>query len=315
MVQITKENYKDIPALILDNGTLKLTFLPEYGGKLASMIDKRCNRELLLQTPNEKYLVQPYDGDYTTGECSAFDDMFPTIDPVAYPDFPWKNAVMPDHGEVCALPWKYTVDGDSVTMTVSGVRFPYTLTKTVTFEAADRVKITYTAENRSPYPMDYIYAAHLMINVEDGGEILLPEAGKATWGFSRFPAEASYGDKLVWPTVKFSDGTSVDLSKTPAFDIDGNNYKFFLDEPLKAGWCGYRYADGSCFKLHFSPDELPAFCLWVNEGWFHGFRNIALEPCSAPYDRVDIARLHKASSVLPPFGKKEWTLCMECGAK
>ncbi len=57
--------------------------------------------------------------------------------------------------------------------------------------------------------------------------------------------------------------------------------------------------------VHFSHIDLPAFCVWVNEGWFHGFRNIALEPCSAPFDRVDIAGLHGKSSTLGAYEKRQ----------
>ncbi len=306
--------YKDVPAVILSNGVLEAVLLPENGGKMASLKDLRNGREFLLQTDNKVYKPQPYDGDYTQGECSGFDDMFPTIDPVPYPDFPWKGVVMPDHGEVCALRWKCEEMADGLAMRVDGVRFPYYFFKKITFSAENRLRIVYTAENKSAYPFEYIFASHLMLNVEDGGEILLPGADAATWGFSRFPADADYGDKFHWPNAVVA-GKTIPLNKTPKFDLEGNNYKFFLDEPLKAGWCGYRYSDNSVFKLHFSPEELPAFCVWVNEGFFHGFRNIALEPCSAPFDRVDIARLHRKISKLEPYEVRTWTLELEVCSK
>ncbi len=311
---ISESSYKDIPSVLFENEFIRLLFLPEHGGKAASILDRKSGREFLLQAPNTAYRKQPYDGNYTTGECSGFDDMFPTIDPVPYPDFPWKGAGMPDHGEVCALPWQWRRNGDSLEMSVDGLRFPYTLTKRISFIGERRIRIAYCARNRSGYPFEYIYASHLMLNVEDDGEILLPGAGKATWGFSRFPKGASYGDKLEWPIAILPDGR-VSLDRTPELNPDGNNYKFFLEGALNSGWCGYRYPDGTLFRLNFSPKELPAFCLWVNDGSFHGFRNIALEPCSAAYDRIDIARLHGQRSIIAPFGCQEWTLELEISAQ
>ena len=313
-IKIEDALYKDIPAITLTNETLKMVVLPENGGKVASLVELRSGREFLLQTANQSYKKQMYDGDYTQGECSGFDDMFPTVDPVAYPDFPWQGTFMPDHGEVCALKWNYKIRDDSLVLSVDGIRFPYLFAKEISFCRSNRIRVAYFATNKSAYPFDYIFASHLMLNVEDNGRILLPGMDSATWGFSRFPIDGNYGDKIHWPTA-IIDGQQIRLDTTPAFDINGNNYKFFADKPLLAGWCGYRYPDQTEFKLYFSPLELPAFCLWVNEGWFHGFRNIALEPCSAPFDRIDIARLHGKSSVLAPYETRRWTLEMEIVSK
>ncbi len=313
-IRIAKNCYKDISAVSLENGYLSVTILPEYGGKTASVSDNLTGREFLLQAPGNRYRKQPYDGDYTTGECSGFDEMFPTIDPVPYPDFPWRGMVMPDHGEVCALSWHCCAESETILLSVDGLRFPYTLNKRYSFSGSRKLKIEYSAVNRSEYPFEYIYAPHLMLNVEDGGRILLPGVRNATWGFSRFPDGASYGCKLEWPFALLPSG-NVRLDVTPPFNPNGNNYKFFADSPLNAGWCGYQYPDGTMFKLHFSPEDLPAFCIWVNEGWFHGYRNIALEPCSTAYDRIDIARLHDQRCILPPYGRKEWTLELEIASK
>jgi hypothetical protein len=56
---------------------------------MGSLIYKPVNVELLLQRPNERYQLASYDGDYVAqGECSGFDERFPSIDKCFYGGFP-----------------------------------------------------------------------------------------------------------------------------------------------------------------------------------------------------------------------------------
>ena len=107
-VQLT--NYKDIQAVSIENTTVKAVFLPEHGGKMASFQHIKTGREFLVQAPGEAYKALAYDGVYIDAECSGFDDMLPTIDEYVYETYPWKGIKMPDHGEVCGLPWRYELD-------------------------------------------------------------------------------------------------------------------------------------------------------------------------------------------------------------
>ncbi len=84
--------YKDQLAITLESETIAAQFLPGVGAKLCSLIYKPANLELLLQRPAEKYLLAPYDGGYVTeGECSGFDEMFPSIDKSFYEGYPWQR--------------------------------------------------------------------------------------------------------------------------------------------------------------------------------------------------------------------------------
>ena len=115
---ITPSRYKDQPAITLESETIVAQFLPDVGAKLCSLIYKPANLELLLQRPNETYRLAPYDGDYVAqGECSGFDEMFPSIDRSFYEGYPWRGTPIPDHGEVWSLPWTCaTVQKDPISV-------------------------------------------------------------------------------------------------------------------------------------------------------------------------------------------------------
>ena len=101
---ITKSNYKNVFALKLETEYYTALVLPNEGGKIASFFDKRKGKEYLLQNPSKRYLHVGLTDEFEKGECSGFDDMFPTIDPVTV-----GGKEYPDHGEVCRVPFSYEI--------------------------------------------------------------------------------------------------------------------------------------------------------------------------------------------------------------
>src|SRR6266496_2292641 len=144
---VIDSSYKDLAAVTVESEALAAQFLPGSGGKLASLVYKPLGLELLVQRPGETYLKQPYDGDYVAGECSGFDDMFPTIDACFYQAYPWKGTPIPDHGEVWSLPWDREVDRDRLHLTTHGVRFPYRLEKWAAMAGPAALQIDYRLTN------------------------------------------------------------------------------------------------------------------------------------------------------------------------
>src|SRR5665647_2081895 len=97
--------YKNKDSVVLESTRIRAEFIPDPGGKMVSLINKETGYEYLVQRKNEIYSDQPFDGVFVKGECSGFDDMFPTIDVCSYENEPWKGVKMADHGEVLSLPW------------------------------------------------------------------------------------------------------------------------------------------------------------------------------------------------------------------
>lgn len=54
--------YKGLAARVLENDTLRLTFLPQYACKLTSLISKKTKREFLFQAASKQLRVPPYPG-------------------------------------------------------------------------------------------------------------------------------------------------------------------------------------------------------------------------------------------------------------
>jgi hypothetical protein len=309
--KIYQSKYKDVSALTLESDALSVQFLPDYGAKLASLVYKKTGREFMVQDKSTAYKVLEYDGDYGAAECSGFDDMFPTIDRMFYTDYPWKGIDIPDHGEVCSLRWKAEINDDMVYMSVYGVRFPYKLEKWISFKDSNHLSIKYKATNLSAFDMDFLWAAHAMINVEEGGQIFVPyeEGSPVTTVFSADPAFGKYDDKIKWPVAMRRDGKLERLDLTSEKKPDGNTYKVYFDDKIPEGWCAYKYnSDNTILKFMFPTETVPYFCIWVNNGCFHDLHNIAMEVCTGAYDRPDAAKVRGQNSVLKADSEYAWYL-------
>ena len=313
-VSIYESNYKDKKSVVIESDSIKAEFLPGCGGKMVSLLYRGKGKELLVQAPSLNYKEYPYDGNYVEAECSGFDDMFPTIDPVYYEEYPWAGVKIPDHGEVCSLAWDYEMEVDCIRMWVYGVRLPYRLEKVIRFNENGHLRMDYRVQNLSQFDINFLWAAHTMIASEEGAQIILPKNTHpdVTCVFAYDMEFGRYGDKMTWPVTRRRDGRNQDLSATPAVSERGNNYKIYFDRTLPEGWCAYRYhQSGIELTMRFPVEKVPYFSIWMNEGSFHGYHNVAFEPCTGAYDRIDLAKLHQQNSVLPAKGEYIWYLGFE----
>ena len=62
MSRIVTGTYKGEQALVLENDLLKVTVLPGWGSKIASLFFKPAEYESLWQNPAEEYRVTRYGG-------------------------------------------------------------------------------------------------------------------------------------------------------------------------------------------------------------------------------------------------------------
>ena len=79
MSRVTAGMFKDEEAVVIENDRIKVILLPGWGSKLASIVYKPLDRELLWQNPGEVYKKTKYGDCYENGEMSGFDEMFPTL--------------------------------------------------------------------------------------------------------------------------------------------------------------------------------------------------------------------------------------------
>lgn len=300
--------YKGNNCIIMENSRLKITQML-IGSRMISLLDKKTGREFMFQSGSSDYNTGEYDSWYPKYDPVGFDEMFPTIDECYYPDFPWKGIRVPDHGEVWSLTWDYELFKDNIVMYVNGVRFPYKITKRIYFKSDNSIRIEYEAENYSCFDMQFIWAAHPIINIEENSQISIP--GHCNDGFTIISSSGrlgTYGSRFRL-TDKAGDMVNGKIViKARSLKVKDTE-KYFIVNKLNSGKCAIKYpSDGSCLEIGFPVDKVPYLAIWMNEGGWKDALTIAIEPCTAPYDRIDIAKAFNQSSVIKAKSIYKWYL-------
>jgi hypothetical protein len=287
MSAITPAAYKDRPALRVETPALTALFLPEDGGKLVSLTANRDGFEFLCQNPAPTYGRLAYDGSYIESECASWDDMFPTIDPYTPETGEYAGLTYPDHGEVCRLPMTVTAEGESVTLSCTSRLFAVDFEKKITPEADGALALTYTIRNKGREDFPYIWAAHCMMKGSDDLRVETPYAEDAPVAYMFGPdgAESLPRDRL--------------MAYAPGM---GAAYKFYYVDPTDGGFLSATYTQsGHRFEMDYRDcaSAIPYIGIWINNGEFKDYYNIALECASAPYDAPHKAMEKGYCSVLP----------------
>jgi hypothetical protein len=164
-------------------------------------------------------------------------------------------------------------------------------------------------ENSSPFPMPYLWSAHPILRLEEGARIILPEECRlATTGGSLSGRIGSFGHQFSWPICTDGQGNRHDLSLIRSTRAHDSTAYYFTDR-LVHGWCMRYPSLGRTLTLSFPPETIPFLGVIIAEGKVGDPRFLALlEPCTAPFGRLDMAELYTRDSEVQAKGSKEWFL-------
>lgn len=299
--------FNGLAAIHLERDNLRLTMIPAWGGKIASIYDAAREREWMHVNPHFDYRLPTYDADYVADyDVGGFDECFPNIGAGDYPEPPWTGTALPDHGEVWALPWRVEPVRHGVRLNVHGVRLPYHLEKTVTMRGDGRFRIDYRVKNPTPFAMSAVWSSHPIFEVRPGMSLEVPCRRMRVDGGVNFPAVA--GDIISWP-----DHAGMTMERLPEPEAGWAAKLFTVG--LEEGWV--RLADAASnasFRFEFDANLVTHVGLWLNYGGWAGaagappYYNIAIEPCIGVADRLDVALAEGACLDVPANGMREWWL-------
>lgn len=308
--------FNDWSALVLQNDFASLTVLPELGGKIASVKSLITGREFLWQDDSRPYRLRHYGDKYGDYDASGFDECFPTIGECIYPEFPWENVTIPDHGELWCTPWLCELRGETIYLHTHGIRFPYHFEKWVMLSPDDGTyTIAYRVTNLAPYDFQYSWSAHPLFAACEGMRILLPGLPQARLVFAIGDRVAgAFLESYTWPHLRAPSGEAIDYSVVGARTVAAND-KVYADAE---GWCAlHDPRTGDFVALSFSPDDIPLIGVCVNHcGWpLDGVRGywVALEPCTSYPDPLDEAMRYKKNATIPARSSVEWSLTLHIG--
>lgn len=279
--------YKDRPAIAVECNAFSALFLPKDGAKLASFKTKD-GYELLAQAPGDIYRRLGLDSNYIDCECSAFDDIFPTIDPCVINGMDYI-----DHGEVCRREHRYIIENNSVRFQCALNNLNISYEKTV-YIADDTLCIKYMISNHNCFEFPFVWAGHMMFAGEKGAYVV--------------------SDYTVEDETEFMFGKPATLEQAHILEEYGANkeYKYYYTQPKAPIKCGIVYPGmQKQITVEFNNDIVKYLGVWMNPGDLNGMYNLALEPCTALYDNPLKAEKANAASYISAHGKAEFLLKMK----
>jgi len=302
---IRKYIHKNFECITSENDIIKIGVLPQIGGKMIELWDKRTQQQFLLEPQNDSgmYEASTFAKDFSLFDISGFDECFPTVE---------ASDPFPDHGEVWSRPWNYVIHDQSIEMSIQGVNAHYEFKKLMWLEN-NSVHIQYHVVNNMDVPFQFLWSAHPLLHVKSGARIMLPKSVRRVFlNWTSNSNIGSYGDFLQWPLKFKGDGETLDFSVVP--NVTANVAVKCFTDALEEGFAGLYYPETNRTLLFkFDPADIPYVGLWLCYGGWPVDSpkkqfTIAIEPCNGRPDKLQNAIQRRECQVLAPHESKTWHL-------
>lgn len=265
--------YHGLRVVRLENARLAIDVMPELGGKILRIVDKRGDRDVLWHSPR----VEPHRAELH----SNFDDHWPGGWDEAFPGgAPSPNRYgdqLPYMGEL----WTTAATHRIVRNDAGGVELELVLvtpitparwTRRLVLEGDDPVlRISYRLENVGTMPFDYNWGLHPVAAISPQHRFDVPAAlaevdenGGGTLGVK--------GDRYEWPLM---NGMDVRRALGP----DAGCFALHYLTELREGWVATTdMAARRGFGLVFDRTLFPVVWLWMVYGGWRGYYHAIAEP-------------------------------------
>lgn len=253
---------------VLENDLVRITILPELGGKIFSFFHKKLQKEFLWTDPHQPVHPLEPGSDYDSQFIGGIDELLPndipeTIDGIA----------CPDHGELWTLQLQSTrLTADTLhleaTLPISGLHYEKTIRL-----ALDEPKLImdYRITNRADATRHFLWKPHAALRIQSGDRVCTDArmARVVDPAYSRFPDQTA---DFQWPLLNDLD-VSVIPPKKDTMD-------FFYLHQTTTGEMRLECCDGSAFIIQYDQAIFPYQWLFASYGGFLGHYTAILEPCT-----------------------------------
>lgn len=291
----------------LRNEFVEIKIVPELGGRILSLRDRRSGREWMDRPHGQALFRNDYGDDFASGTFAGADECIPTIAPVR-----WRGRDLPDHGEIWALGWSLDESlfregmiKTSVDLPVS----PFTFSRTITL-CGERVLLDYEVTNRGEQEEFFLSAHHPLYALEPGDELHLPaEVQEVFVSGSAGKVECLPETRWRWPEPK----PGIHLGN---LDLGGEGYAKFFAGPLQQGEAALvNRRTGAGLEVSWDPLQNPWLGIWLTRGAYKGFHHLAIEPTNGCGDSLDAlvpdsseSNHGRAPAPLPPGASRSWQI-------
>jgi len=289
-------------AVVMENRALRVTVLPELGGRIWSIVYKPRDRELLWQNPRVPPQRAPFGAAFDNVWCGGWEEMFPTSAPGII-----NGEQFPDHGEVWSLDWDCEPgERDGQTTLTLRCRTPISaveVEKRITLRADEPVlDMTYALRSLSASPLPYLFTIHPAFAVSPACRLDFPAMNVAldpSWLGTLTETPINFR----WPLAPRRGG-EVDLRVVPP--ATSREVFFFFGHDFTEGWFAITdTAEKLTWGMNFPPEFFRACGVFAAYGGWRDHHTLLVEPATAYPQQIEPAIEHGRAPVLAPQARVE----------
>lgn len=270
-------------------------WLVEYSPADGARLDRlRYNHhDLLTGEPQSFRPPSPAYGEYETRPVYGYDDCFPSVDPCPYPGTDW---LIPDHGEVCWLPWQSFPEAEGLVFAVKSRALPVRLTRTMLFHETG-IRWLFEVRNEGDQALPFQHVMHPLMPLNEVTDIHLP-------GFEAVH-DATTG---TMRELKTPNAVKEFLLRQPV----GAARMLFVQR-LRAGKLSLTFKKGLRLEMVFPESLFPTLGIWWNNSAYpdeQGRRRneCAFEPTPGPNSTLSEAHRQNMHLSVGPKEKYAWQI-------
>ena len=314
-----------LDAVRLQNDRVDLVIVPQAGGKILDLVDRRSGRDWLWKNPHIPISIA--EREYNFGkemDSGGWDEVLLSVKPGRIRTASEHIAAIPDHGDLLTADWtveNLQVDSNNdliCDMATTGHSARYRFERRIRIpDNRPVVELSYRLRNDGDEALPSYWCAHPLLAVEPDSVIDIAGNMALRVEDAETRARSAEGTEQHWPNLLLRDGESLDLSRSFASNAArcGHASKIFVRSPDN-GSASVLLKDGSRLTFRFDPQELPWLGLWINNGAWSGcssepYTNLGLEPATSPYDCINEAIDNDAVPWLQPGEQRRWSLTVE----
>ncbi|SMO50044.1 DUF5107 domain-containing protein [Gracilimonas mengyeensis] len=303
-----RKTKKAIREVTFENKYIKLTVVPEMGGKITELLNKQSGTQFIRpgNVPLDDIDLPKYAEAFLPPYAYGFDECFPSIGADIY-ESNGTTRNIPDHGELWTQAWRADIQPDKLVLDISGKAMKYNFRKEISLHK-NQVEFKYRLQNTGDEAFDYLWSAHPLLSVEAGDEVLLPQKTRKVRIHAATDERLEDGETANWPEL-IPGSSSFDVVKEKS---SGFASKLFVENPQSGKAALYRKRFDESLLIEFDTESVPHLGLWLcYGGWpdddnYTADYSIAFEPTTASTDVLSEARQLSQSVYIQPKEVKEW---------
>lgn len=273
----------------------RITRLAYDGFGLLTAVPKR------FRPPKKDY------GLYETRPVFGYDDCFPSVDACRFPDRRWR---VPDHGELCWLPWTTQPARDGLHFSVQSQNLPLAFSRAMLFSDT-RLTWHFAVRSQAPDPLPFQHIMHPLMPLEeiDLAALRLPDCGMVYDEVGKRPA----GGKV--DLVHGSRLSGLNLPHVLESTAPGG-FRMLVLRGIKSGGFTVGFKNGMRLRVQFPRKYFTALGIWWNNRGYpdeSGLRRCecAFEPIPGPASSLARASRAGDAMIVQPGQNLAWKVVWE----